>query len=172
MLDALVELIAADGYANVTVGGIAAAAGVSRSTFYEQFDDKEDCFRAAYDDVANHLIEAIVAAVVAAGDVPRARLGAGIDAYLTWAAEHPEAAATFTIAVHTAGPPALAQRAEVMRRFEQVIANRRPDVRPVAIAAVIASIDAMVHECVRQGRAAKLPELAPDARHVAEKLLA
>jgi hypothetical protein len=52
-----------------------------------------------------------------------------------------------------------------------VIASRAPNARPAEVAAVIASIDALAHECVRQGRATKLPELADSAKHVAAKLL-
>jgi AcrR family transcriptional regulator len=171
MLDAIVELVASDGYASTTVGAIAAAAGVSRSTFYEQFLDKEDCFRAAYDEVTAQAIEALVAAGAKAGDDPRRRLAAGIEAYLRWLAEHPQAATTFVIEVHTAGPQALEQRAQVLKRFCDVISDSRPEVRPAAVMALITSVDAMAHECLRKGRADKLPEQADDALYVAERLL-
>jgi AcrR family transcriptional regulator len=171
MLDAIVELVASQGYAQTTVGSVAATAGVSRTTFYEQFDSKADCFRAAYDDVTGDMIGAMVAASVAAGDDPRERLAGGIDAYLRWSAEHPAAATAFVVAVHTAGPQALDQRGEVMRRFCEVIAEAVPDVRPAAAMATIASIDSMAHDLLRRGRAADLPTLADDARYVAAKLL-
>jgi AcrR family transcriptional regulator len=171
LLDAIVELVAQDGYANTAVGDIAARAGVSRTTFYELFDGKYECFAAAYDDVTASLIDAIVAAALDAGDDGRARLGAGIDAYLEWCAAHPAAAGTFIVAVHTAGPEALEHRADVLRRFCQVIADAAPGVRPAAAAATIASIDAMAHDLIRQGRAAELPALADDARYVAGRLL-
>jgi TetR/AcrR family transcriptional regulator len=171
LLDALVELVATQGYAGTTVGGIAAQAGVSRTTFYELFESKEDIFRAAYEDVAGAMIDYIVAAIDEAGDDPPARLAAGIEAYFGWAAEHPLAARTFILEVHTAGPEALEQRAGIMRRFEQVIARGRPDARPAAVSALIASIDALAHECVRRGEAEQLPELTGAALHVAEKLL-
>jgi hypothetical protein len=58
-----------------------------------------------------------------------------------------------------------------MRRFEQVIARGRPAARPAAVSALIASIDALSHECVRRGETEKLPEHAGAAKHVAEKLL-
>src|SRR4051812_45618287 len=114
ILDAIVELVARDGYAHTTVGDVAAEAGVSRSTFYEQFESKEDCFRAAYDDVAARLIEAIREGASPIGDDPAARLAAGIRAYFEWSAEHPAAAATFVIEIHRAGPAALEQRSQVL----------------------------------------------------------
>jgi AcrR family transcriptional regulator len=171
LLEAIVEMVATHGYAGTTVGAVAAAAGVSRSTFYEQFEDKEDCFRAAYDDVATAMIDAIRAAAAPLADDPPARLAAGIRAYLNWLASHPAAAATFVVEVHTAGPQALDQRAAVFQRFCEVIAERRPEVKPAAVMALISSVDAMSHACVRQGRAAKAHELAEDALYVARKLL-
>jgi AcrR family transcriptional regulator len=171
MLDAIVELVARDGFANTTVGSIAAEAGVSRSTFYEQFESKEDCFRAAYDDVAAQLIDAIRAAADPIGGDPAARLAAGIRAYFEWSASHPAAAATFVIEIHRAGPDALEQRSQVLQRFCEVIAERRPEVRPAAVKALITGIDAMAHECLRKGKAEMLREQADDALYVAERLL-
>ena len=76
MLQAIVELVAESGYAGTTVGGIAARAGVSRTTFYEQFATKEECFQAAYDAVVEQMVEAIVAAMTPVED-PLKRLTAG-----------------------------------------------------------------------------------------------
>jgi AcrR family transcriptional regulator len=171
MLDAIVELVAKHGYARTTVGGIAAKAGVSRTTFYEQFESKEDCFRAAYDAVAGKLVEAIVAAAGGIED-KREQLRAGIDAYLKYCADHPAAAATFIVEVHTAGPEALEQRHQVFKRFCEVIDAYVPDIRPAASMAVITSIDSMAHDLIRRGSAADLPKLSSAAHYVAEKLLA
>lgn len=170
MLDAVVELVATHGYARTTVGGIAAKAGVSRTTFYEQFASKEDCFRAAYDAVAGKLVEAIVAAAGGIED-KREQLRAGIDAYLTYCAEHPAAAATFIVEIHTAGPDALEQRHQVFKRFCEVIDAYVPDVPPAASMAVITSIDSMAHDMIRRGKASELSKLSGAAHYVAEKLL-
>jgi AcrR family transcriptional regulator len=170
MLDAIVELVAEDGYASTTVGGIAAKAGVSRSTFYEQFDSKEDCFGAAYDAVAAAMVKAIVDAASGIED-KRKQLLAGIDAYFKYGAEHPAAAATFIVEVHTAGTEALEQRYRMLERFCEVIDQYVPDIRPPASMAVVTSIDAMAHNMIRQGKAADLPKLSSDAQYVAEKLL-
>ena len=170
MLDAICELVARHGYAGTTVGGIAATAGVSRTTFYEQFATKEDCFQAAYDSVASSLVNAISSASAEIDD-KRKQLAAGIDAYLGWFAEHPSAAATFIVEVHTAGPDALEQRATVLKRFCEVIDERAPNTPAAASMATVTAIDAMAHELVRKGRAADLPQLAENARYVALKLL-
>ena len=170
MLEAICELVARHGWAGTTVGGIAATAGVSRTTFYEQFETKEECFRAAYDSVVEKVTGAIVDAIGSVQD-PGQRLTAAIDAYLRWGAEHPEPAATFIVEIHRAGPEALEQRAELLQRFCTVIDTYATGVRPAASMAVITSIDAMAHNLVRQGRAAELPKLSDNARYVAQKLL-
>src|SRR5271166_3727883 len=48
LLDAMIELMAQTGYQQVSIAQVSARAGVSRATFYEQFEDKEDCILAAY----------------------------------------------------------------------------------------------------------------------------
>lgn len=171
MLEAIVELVARHGYAGTTVGGIAATAGVSRTTFYEQFESKEDCFGAAYDSVTSQLIQAIDASLRPSDD-KGAALRAAITTSLEWFARHPDAAKAFLVEVHTAGPEALDQRAAIVERFCQVIYRNSPDTRPAAAMAVVTSIEAMAHEKVRQGRADDLPELSDSACYVAEKLLA
>jgi len=50
LLAAMTEVCAELGAGNVTVGHVVRCAGVSRRTFYELFDDREDCFLAALDD--------------------------------------------------------------------------------------------------------------------------
>ena len=50
IIGAMVEECAARGAGNVTVAHIVARAGVSRRTFYELFDDREDCFVGAFED--------------------------------------------------------------------------------------------------------------------------
>jgi AcrR family transcriptional regulator len=170
MLDAIVELVAEHGYARTTVGGIAAKAGVSRTTFYEQFESKEDCFRAAYDAVAGQMVKAIAERASGIED-KREQLHAGIDAYLKYGAEHPAAAATFIVEIHTAGPEALEQRFQVLKRFCEVIDANAPDTPPAASMAVVVSIDAMSHDLIRRGKADDLPKLSSDAQYVAEKLL-
>jgi AcrR family transcriptional regulator len=48
LVAAMIELSARDGYQGVSVAHITTHAGVSSSTFYELFSDKEDCAVAAY----------------------------------------------------------------------------------------------------------------------------
>src|SRR3954454_19574670 len=67
LLDAVARVVAQKGYAASTVADIVRAAGVSRSTFYEQFDGKEACFLEAYRHGVDVLVDRVRAAVRAAG---------------------------------------------------------------------------------------------------------
>src|SRR5215475_3199222 len=49
ILAATVDVVAELGYPETRVVDVIKRAGVSRKTFYEFFDDREDCFLAAYD---------------------------------------------------------------------------------------------------------------------------
>src|SRR5437588_11239704 len=59
-------VIAEKGYAGATVSDIVAAAGVSRTAFYEHFDGKEDCLLEAYRASATITLERMTAAATAA----------------------------------------------------------------------------------------------------------
>lgn len=53
---AMIELSAQSGFQEVSVAQVSSRAGVSSSTFYEQFQDKEHCLLAAYHAAAEHLL--------------------------------------------------------------------------------------------------------------------
>ncbi len=65
ILAAAERLIAEKGCAGTTIEGIVKAAGVSSVTFYEHFEDKEECFAAAFDRAVGEMRGELVAAVPA-----------------------------------------------------------------------------------------------------------
>jgi AcrR family transcriptional regulator len=64
--DAALELFERDGFAKVTVGQIAEAAGVTERTFFRYFPTKEDVLFSSGDEIASELAEAVRAAPLAA----------------------------------------------------------------------------------------------------------
>lgn len=178
LLDALVELVAENGYAKVKVGEIARRAGVSLSTFYAHFPGKEECFLEAYESVVKALMTD-----VGAGMHGVTTLDAGIEAvaagYFGWFAERPAAARTFLIEIRGAGNVALARRAEAVEQFVGVFAAAlarvgRPDLPPprARILAVLGAVEALAHDRVLSGHPEQLVDVVPDAVDAARRLLA
>ena len=80
----IIKTVAEAGYPSATVSQIAAAAGVSRRTFYAYFISKEECFLATFDLVSNYLCQVAREAAEAEGDWPeavRARIAAGVGVF-------------------------------------------------------------------------------------------
>ena len=62
LLEAVGRTVAEKGYAAATIDDIVRGAGVSKKTFYEHFQDKLDCFLAAYETASDELYEHVRAA--------------------------------------------------------------------------------------------------------------
>src|SRR3982751_1953695 len=81
ILDGLGAALVYHGYEDTKITDIVELAGVSRPTFYDYFEGKDQCFAAAYEDGVERLIDAVEVAEDGAGDWP-ARLSAGLGAGL------------------------------------------------------------------------------------------
>jgi AcrR family transcriptional regulator len=115
LLEAAVRVVAAKGYAAATIGDLTKEAGVSRTTFYELFEDKEDCFLAAYDNAVEALVRQVVSAYESEEGWPD-RAAAGLTALLETLAEEPALARLSLIDIGSVGPAAQRRyRAAVQR---------------------------------------------------------
>ena len=93
----IIAAVSEFGYHETTITQIAAAAGVSRRTFYIYFDSKEECFFETFDQIVAQICEAAREAAATRGEWPGqvdARFGAALDVYAT----NPQLAG-FTLAV-------------------------------------------------------------------------
>jgi AcrR family transcriptional regulator len=169
ILDGIVRAVAEKGYAAATVADAIKIAGVSRSTFYEYFSDKEDCFLAAYEQGAVQHFQRVVDAGAGASDDPFERFRASIRAYLEGLAEDPEYAHTFLVEILAAGPRAREYRRRAHRRYEDLIRawhaqmqRQRPELRPLpdeVFEAAVTAGNELVAEPLREGGAGRLPGL-------------
>ena len=182
ILGGITEVVAAHGYEHATVADVVRAAGVSRSTFYELFGSKEQCFLEAYRHGVDALDDRIRAAVHAAAPGGwRAQLRAGIRAYLDALTADPALARTFLHEVHAAGPDALDARADALRRFaaryHQSFEQARaadPSLRephPDALLVLCAGTEQLAAERLRQAGPDALPDLEDVFCTCAEALL-
>jgi AcrR family transcriptional regulator len=103
LIAGLAEAIAEKGYGGTTIADITRHAAVSRRTFYEHFEGKDECFVAAFDTVTAQLRERVGDAYKAEDDWTAATR-AGIDAMLTFLAAEPNLARLAMVEAMVAGP--------------------------------------------------------------------
>jgi AcrR family transcriptional regulator len=171
LLQAAAEEFAGVGYAGASAESISKRAGMSKATFYEHFGNKEDCMVALFDRAAEVLADAMVYAARDAGGDAAERLHAGVRAFLTTLAEHPEFAQTLLVEIIGAGPGAARRRDEILYGFATIIdaenaeAARRGQLRrfasPYDAYAIVGAIMELVSRQVRLGDPADPLELAP-----------
>jgi AcrR family transcriptional regulator/DNA-binding MarR family transcriptional regulator len=128
MLTAMVQEASERGVANVSVGHVVARSGVSRRTFYEIFDDREDCFLAAFDEA----LRGVAASVLPAYEAPglwRTRIRAGLTTLLE-CLEYDRATGRLLVAESlAAGPRALERRQGVLARIIPIIEEGRTEAK-------------------------------------------
>jgi len=82
----IIAAVSEFGYHETTISQIAAAAGVSRRTFYSYFNSKEECFFETFDQIVAHICVAAREAAATRGEWPEqvgARIGAALEVYST-----------------------------------------------------------------------------------------
>jgi AcrR family transcriptional regulator len=162
MLAAVNEL----GYRSLTVQDVLSRAGVSRPTFYEQFEDKEDCFLAAFDTSTKRLMERLDAVVDDEDGDWQLWLRHRLEALLRFIDDEPKAARTLIVEARASSPTGLRRRDELLDRFADCIdAEARKELPdpPSAIAAagVVGGIEAVLYTRLQREETAELESLLP-----------
>jgi AcrR family transcriptional regulator len=174
LLDAMVHVVADKGYIATTVRDVVEAAGVSRRTFYEQFESKEACFLAAYDFGVEVVLGRLREAAAGLADADLAtRVRTEMTTYFEVLVSEPAFAWSLHIEVLAAGPAALRRRAEIFaifserarRNYELVRGEHpeRPELPDEAFLFLTGGFDELVRECLRTRGAEALPELVEPA---------
>lgn len=136
LLSAMVEVLDAHGYEGATVARICKRAGVSRRTFYDLFDDREDCFIAAFelaiDRVGAHVVSAIESQVPVPGKNPgaratnwRVRLRASLVALLGFFEVESNIARLCLVETLKGGPEALERRRAIVETLAAAVDEGR-----------------------------------------------
>ncbi|HZK15560.1 MAG TPA: TetR/AcrR family transcriptional regulator [Solirubrobacterales bacterium] len=172
LLAAMIEVVTETGYNRLTVQNVLSRAGISRPTFYEQFEDKEDCFLAAFDASAAQMRTRIDAAVADAGPDWRERLRNGIEGLLDFIAGEPKAARTVIVEARASSPAGLGRRDELLDHFATCIdalVREDLDEPPSAIAAagVVGGIESVLYARLQKGETEDLAELLPSLMYFA-----
>jgi AcrR family transcriptional regulator len=169
MFDAIARAASEKGYAKVTVADVVGLAGVSRRTFYEHFDDVEDCFVEAYEAATSALLGEVESAVREAMlEDWHDRFEVAIAAYLRGLASDPPAARASLVDVLGAGPRAVEARRHVYSRFvDQMRALRhggrdgKDEIPEIQFWAAVGAIGELVQDHIVEHGADSLPDLTP-----------
>ena len=164
LLEAAVRVVAKKGYGATTVADLTREAGISRTTFYEMYEDKEACFLVAYDSVIDTLVRRITAAYEAEEGWPQ-RARAGLAALLDALAEEPELARLALVDVGAAGPAAQRRYRGALQRLTPFFDEGRdfaPGGRNLPANTsrmAIGAVAGLISDELSTGRAGRLPNL-------------
>jgi len=125
MLSAAVRVVSEFGYQKMSVARVAGGARVSRRTFYDVFEDREDCFMAIFENALARAGERVLGAyerVESAGGADGdgggdwcERVRGALEELLVFFDGEPRAASLLVVDALGAGPRVLARRAEVLK---------------------------------------------------------
>ena len=172
ILAAMVEECSKRGAASVTVAHVVARAGVSRRTFYELFEDREDCFLGAFDESV-----ARATRYVLHGYDPQAdwveRVRTMLTGLLAFLGAEPGTGQLLIVGSLGAGAKALKRRAEVLARTVALldegrsVAKTAGDLPPLTAEGIAGGVLSVLHSRLlasppssveKGGRATKIPD--------------
>jgi AcrR family transcriptional regulator len=165
---AFVANCARKGYEATSVEDLLRISGVSRATFYEQFDDKLSCFRAAEDEILATAIDAVAAKLGGSEGDPDGRPRAALEAFVRVVVDQPAAARMCLIESYAAGSTGIDP---VRRAIDWIVllardaAERLPgraDMPPELLRGIVGGIYQVVYGRLFQRREEDLPGLVPE----------
>jgi len=161
---AMVEAVARHGFAGTTLRELVTLAGVSKTTFYQHFESKQDCFLATFEEIARQTRERVGEAYREPADF-HDKFVAGLAMFMELAAEQPAAASLAAVESLTLGAAGVEHWWNASRDFEQMLQqsfNRSDSVHEVSdltIRAIAGGVRGVVYRHLRTGREGELPGL-------------
>ncbi len=163
---AMVEAVAANGYAGTSVKQVVSLAGVSRRSFYEQFSNKQECFLATFDVIAAGGAKRIGEAYRSASGGLAERLGACYGALTDGIGSNSKRARLAIVETQTAGAMGLTRLHLASATFEQMLCTsfaHAPDAHALPaplVRAILGGVKEPISLRLREGRAHEIPALA------------
>ncbi|RJQ80002.1 TetR/AcrR family transcriptional regulator [Pseudonocardiaceae bacterium YIM PH 21723] len=150
LLDAAAAVYAEQGFRGTTVARIAAAAGVSKPTFYTCFANVEAVMGAIAEDARGRLMNHLLPTFSAENGLLE-QIDASIAAYLDWADEIGQGLRVFHLEQHDPGSPAGRLRVESTARvsgllLQLITTSGRPAPSPEALALLLAGLQSACYE--------------------------
>jgi AcrR family transcriptional regulator/DNA-binding MarR family transcriptional regulator len=128
MIAAMVDVAAERGLAEATVAHIVARSGVSRRTFYEMFNDREDCFLAALDQAVERARE-YLSDTYDPSLKWRERVRGGLETLLEFIEDEPDMGRLCIVETLGGGPKVLERRQALLARLTAVVDEGRGEAR-------------------------------------------
>jgi AcrR family transcriptional regulator len=120
MLHSAVQVISEVGYREMSVARVTGRARVSRRTFYDLFEDREDCFLAVLEDAVARVAELVVAAYEHERGW-RERVRSALAELLSFLDGEPGVCSLLVLDALGAGPRVLERRAEVLAQLGEAV---------------------------------------------------
>jgi AcrR family transcriptional regulator len=161
---AMAEVTSERGYGDTGMRALLERARVSRITFYELFEDKLECFLAAYAEAIDDAVEAVGASCSEGGDAAD-RIRRGLRTLMERCRDEPAVARMCTVEILAAGPKGREARERTIERFAGLL---EPPLRELygdggSNATRTRAMVGAVHEATYRLLQASDPEGLPDA---------
>jgi AcrR family transcriptional regulator len=167
ILAAAADVIAKRGYQGTTVALIVERAGVARVTFYENFENREGCLLALFDEAIGEMRRRAEAAIAAEAEWST-QVRAVISSFLEYVVAEPALARTCLIESMTAGPKAMERYEQALQSYSPILREGRRfagdlDGLPGSLLedSIIGGIVWMVHQRLLRGEVEEIPGLLP-----------
>ncbi|NLT06778.1 MAG: TetR/AcrR family transcriptional regulator, partial [Solirubrobacterales bacterium] len=168
LISAITEVMANRGYPDTTIIEIAETASASLSTFYANFENKEEAFIAA---LGRERVESLAAAQAAFEAAPDwgAAVRDGLDALFAYLAAEPAAARLAIVESYRGGPEVLEDADKTVRAFHRFLEPGyaiADGLDPLTSEAIGNAINALAYTQIRSERVERLRELGPTAAFI------
>lgn len=164
----MAHAVAAKGYGATTIADIVSAAGVSRRTFYEHFEDKAHCLASLYEAASHNALQVLRKALDP--NAPwQAHVEQALRAYFEALAANPVLLRTLFIEILGLGAEGLAARRRVndeLATFMLKVVNPgriAGPLSPVLATAVVGGLNELVLQLIEDNAVERLPELVAPA---------
>jgi AcrR family transcriptional regulator len=164
ILAAMLDVSVEKGAANVTVAHVVERSGVSRRTFYDVFDDREDCFLAAFEQALAYASEHVLSAYESERGW-REKIRAGLIALLSFLDREPVIGRVLVVESFGGGPRPLERRNEVIAQLTNAVERAREEAKasltstPLTGEGLVGGVLAVIHSRLSEKEHAPLVEL-------------
>ncbi|HEY7453956.1 MAG TPA: TetR/AcrR family transcriptional regulator [Thermoleophilaceae bacterium] len=168
-LAAMTQVVGEQGYPETTVRDVLERAKMSRRTFYELFDNREECFLAAYELACGEAFACLDGAQEPPEPFPE-HLNRVLTRFLEQLADRPDFARLLLVEATAIGPSGVELHEQTMRRLAERLAESlpngkqglAPDEVRLRCEASVGAIHRVLLARIVEGRSRDLPELADE----------